>query len=294
MKGISEKTLLIILIALVVVLGVYINHEIVNRTNSLSNQVSRLSADIDDQSQQNSSLHAQIDTLLKEQASIIDSYSITYGAFNSGDMTYEVSFRVMPKESSADTTAIVSLGEVQIDMSRTDTSFSAVMDVPVGKDLNPTVTFYEDGNSRSETLADMVSFREHYVYEVKCGFSGEKSYRDQQIHYDGDMVIFSISPQGTAAESGRLLAEVNDEEIWTKEISINSEKESTVEFNESFPVGLGDAFALYLEIRGDTGMTYRYPVDSTCIAADGRSQSENYLPDECTVYDKDGNEILFD
>lgn len=294
MKNISEKTLLIILVALVAVFGISLNDKVESRINNLSNQVGSLSATVSSQNQQINGLYSQIEDLLKKQVSIIDNYDITYGAFNSDDMTYEVSLKVTPKESKESTTAAFTLGDLRSDMSRSGTSFSAIIKVPVAKEYNPTVTFYEDGKSRSETLNDLVSFQENFLYQIKCGFSGENTYRDRQLRYDGNIFVSFAPPNGSAAESGRLLAILNDKEIWTKEIPVDAQNENNIKLNETFPVDSGDKFTLFAEIRDKSGITYRYPVDSTAISPDGQSRSENYLPGQCTVYDKNGKEIKFD
>jgi hypothetical protein len=294
MKNISEKTLLIIFIALVAVFGISLNSKVESRINNLSNQVGSLSANVSSQNQQINGLYSQIEDLLKKQGSIIDSYDITYGTFNSDDMTYEVSLIVTPKESKESTTAAFNLGDLRSDMSRSGTSFSATIKVPVAKEVSPTVTFYEDGNIRSETLNDTVSFRENFIYQIKCGFSGGTTYRDRQLRYDGNIFISFAPPNGSVTESGRLLAILNDKEIWTKEIPVDAQNENNIKFNETFPVNSGDKFTLFAEIRDKSGITYRYPMDRTAVSPDGKSRSEDYLPGQCTIYDKNGKEIRFD
>ncbi len=294
MKNISEKTLLVILIVLVSFFGIFQADKAANRISQLSNQVNNLSSDVNRQSRQLSDLYTQIEDLLKKQGSILDSYEITYGAFDSGNMTYEVSIKATPKETWENTAADVALGGVRGEMSRSGTSFSGVVHVPLTEEASPTVTFYEGGKSRSETLDDIVSFRAHYLYQIKSGFSGEKSHRDGKLSYNGDIFLYFDSPEGFSLKSGRLFATLNDKEVFTKEISLDSPKENTFPFNEAFPINPGDRFALFVEIRDESGLTYRYPVDSAAVSSDGRALSEHYLPDECAVYDKNGKEITFE
>ncbi|MFA9381615.1 MAG: hypothetical protein ACERKO_11210 [Acetanaerobacterium sp.] len=293
MKNISEKALLIVLIVLVVVFGIYLSDQSARRIDDVSNQVNNLSDTVNSQNQRISSLYSQIENLLNRQASIIDSYNISYGAINNDDMTYEVSLTVTPKEFKENTTASFTLGDLGGDMSRTGTAFSALINVPVKAQYHPIVTFNEDGKSRSETLSDEISFQQNYVYQIKCTFTGSISYQDKQMHYDGNILAFYMPPEGFTPESERILAIVNNTEIFTKDISLESQTEKKIEFNETFPVNNGDTLALFIEVSDNSGLTYRFPVDSTFISPDGHSQSEHYIPDQCIVYDKNGNEIKF-
>jgi len=293
MNRITEKTLLLTLIALVVVFGIFINNKI-GTIQDLSHQIGDLSVTVNNQSQQISGLYVQIDDLLKKQASIIDSYDIAYGLFDSDDMTYAVSIDVTPKEFQSDTTAVVTLGDLQRDMHFSGASFSAALRAPITEGGNPTVTFHEDGGNRSETLESVISFKDHYLHQIKCGFSGEKSYRGEQMHYDGYVFVASDLPGGSAVESGRIVAILNDQEIWEKAFTLAPQDENTIECDASFAVGPGDVFALYVDIRDGNGILYRYPLDSTAVSADGQSLSENFLPDQCAIYDKHGEEIIFE
>ncbi|KPU45776.1 hypothetical protein OXPF_10110 [Oxobacter pfennigii] len=294
MKNVSEKTMLAIIMALVLIFGLIISNKVDTSISNLSNKVQNLSNTVNNQNQQISNLYARIENLLESQTSIIDSYDIKYGAFNGDDLTYEVLFTVTPKEGGENIKATVSLDDVKSEMNRIGNSFAASVKVPVAKEYQPTITFLENNISRNETLKDTLSFRQNYLMQIKSGFSGEKSYNNGNLNYKGNVIIYFGLPTEMGVESGRFLALLNKKELWTKGFSFSNQKENDIEFNEIFAVNSGDEFILYIEVKDTNGITYRYPIDSIYVSPDGRKQSEHFAGNECIIIDKNGNEIKFE
>lgn len=286
MKNLSDRTLLLILIVLALLFGF---NKAGNRLDQLSDQVKNLSQTVDSQNRQ----YSRMEELLAKQASIIDSYDIAYGAIDSSLLTYQVTLQVIPKESKKNTTAAYTIGDLKGDMKQNGAAFSAVLNVPINGEFHPLVTFSEAGESRSETLDAVISFAQNYLYKIKGDFSGEKTYHDKELRYKGSLILFYGVPQGSMPETSRVFATLNDQEILSQEIAVEPQKEIRIDFNKTFAVGYGDRFALFFEIKDSTGLIYRCPIDSTAIAADGKSRSENYLQSyEYMIFDRNGKEIL--
>ncbi len=70
MKNVSEKNLLIALIALVAVFGIFLSSKM-NTVTQLANQINSLQSTVQSQNQQISGLYGQIESLLQKQASLI-------------------------------------------------------------------------------------------------------------------------------------------------------------------------------------------------------------------------------
>jgi len=288
MKNISEKMLLGILLVLGIAFGIMLS----GRFESLSNQINDLRAIASDQNRQTGNLYSQIEGLLKKNASIIDSYEITYGGINSENMTFDVRLSVSPKEFGDKTSASYSIGSTRGAMTREGNVFSAVIDLPISEEGRPSVIFSENGQNRSETIEYTVSFRQNYLYKLKCDYSGNKSYSGKKLGYSGNIVVAFDPSQGFAPKSGRLLATVDGAEVFSEDIPVTSQNINNIEFRQTFALDSGEIFALYAEVKDENGLTYRYVVDSTVVSPDGPI-SENFMRGECIILDKNGNEIKF-
>lgn len=296
----STLNLIFIAAALILVFGYSQLSQIGSRIGNLENQVNNLRMAVDNQNWQMNSLKTELANMLKEQASILDSCTLSYGTLNTGDMTIGVTLTATPKEYTEDTAAVFTLGGITAPMSRSGPSFSASLTISATQEYEGRVTFTDGKTSRSESIGEPVSFKADSLYQIKCGYSGEWTYKDDQLQYDGSVFAYFHSPAGNQVTSARLVALLNDSEVWSAPIAedrlqagVQDGLEQEIKLNQSFPVNPGDKFILQVEFTDSLGLVYVHPVSSTAVSEDGKKLAESIIPEDCTVYDKSGKKLTF-
>lgn len=296
-KKLKRQRLVITILAVALIVGfVQFNDfktESENRYNNLSNQIQRVSDNIQQ-------IYNNVDNMLEEQASLITSFDYEYGELDAENMLVPISVKIIPKTATASTTLTLDFGSKTVDMKKGENmEFTADFnsDLFLGESDEMVKLIIKEGNTTQSEELDwyISSLHGHFLPDLFCSFIFDDSIRTDDNNYkvDGD-VMFNFD-----VEEGKELPFRNMKVYYMHNDTILEEQDipetvfdtavTTLSLNKTFPdVKEGDAFTIYLEGEDEYGFIHRSIIKQEFFHTlpDG-----NYTPEISTV---EGGEIILD
>lgn len=231
--------------------------------------------------QQIQSITGQIATILAEQNSLLDSYTASVQDYDLAAGTVTLSVSAHPAVFSGDAqavfTACTAAGErytvegVRLE----DGSFQAEdWAVPMGGDLELSVTVTAGGGSRTETLETLSADPADYRLEVEGGW--ESSWKNGRVSFGG--LTLHINPNSDvplALESVELAVFPNGEaeplwsaplpeaaELWRKQGYVQMYL-TAEDYMPSIPLGKGEELLAAAKITDDHGQSFWYLLEAS-------------------------------
>lgn len=155
-----KKNLPLILIAVLIVLQGTSLGRIGDLQRDLRNMQNQLANLESNQSSQMNNIYVNIDSMLKRQSSIINSYEYSFGKVDSDKLTVPVTFEITPKETTGNTRATLYISDKSVDMSKNGTTFTGTVGVSIFDPIEAKVVLADSGIEKTEKLEIIQSLRE--------------------------------------------------------------------------------------------------------------------------------------
>ncbi len=291
----NSKTVIALLsaiLAAIIIFGIILvsvfNQNFAELKNNTLNSNSTFLSQIGNVGAQMDSMTSNIQTMLDEQESLIAGYSIAYNDPNAQTLKCDVSVTVTPKEYSADTTAVLYIGDKKVPMTQSGNAYATSLSVSLFEVSEASVTFQQGGISNTEVLSEIISagsvLQNNLTAEpmIDC-------YLDNNTLLINGVIEMSLNTDSRdTVKSARFYAIKEGKEVWAEDMANPKELENeipytiSIPFNKRFPnVEYEDAISIYAEVVGNSGFTYRKTIyGSKETDADG-------------VYDANGKLIEF-
>lgn len=218
------------------------------------------------------SIYSNVDTFLKEEASLLSNVTAEYGELNVEDHTIDVTVTLVPKLISNDMKVQLSINGRNTELTRNGNSFSGTIPVDIynlGEQLLMTID--TEAGTQTQYLSEV---RTEYLWEDKipslyhCDISGTGTFTEGKYTLDASLDI-NCSPvmetPDVKFEKFEIVTELNGQEINREDISSDVLNYETYphgvffvgEYNMECEAVEGDELAIYLEATDSLGYLHR-------------------------------------
>ncbi len=259
-----------------------------NKLNNIQQQV---------YSQQN--ILNDISKKLDQQASMIESYSVSYGAFDVDTHSAELFFTVTPKETDENSMLAITVGKQTAILQKTaQGSFTGNLRVDIFENTNadaaPRLIITKNGTSRSETfgISDLSDLWHRYLPDITCtGLHSEQKTEDgmKVISAKGELHLDLFSKNNVSefmkgsirmyTEIGGKITEDKDlssDVVWDKGHGV---VHTPVELSAS--IRPDEKVRILVSAKDNNGYSYEYTIFSTEESESGRMK----------IFDAAGNQL---
>ena len=294
-----QRILNIILIIALVVGFVQLSEyktEAENRYNNLSNQLNRVSQNIQE-------IYNNVDHQLEEDASLITYFNYEYGEADMENMKVPVSVKIIPKTVTDYTSLTLDFGNRTVEMKKGDKmEFTAdfTSDLFLGESGGKVKVIIKEGNtSHSEELEWYIdSLHTQYLPQLMAGFIFDDStYTEGEgLTVQGDVMFMGdIEEDMKNFTDLKLVYKINQKIVEEEEIPETAFDTAvdTIDVNKTYPdVRTGDTFTLYVEGTDKYGFVHRTTAKSIVYVKADEIAVETMEKDSELILDKEGN-ILY-
>lgn len=263
--------------------------------NTHRNEISALEDQI-------SAIYDNVDTQLKQQASLLSDVQYRCGEMDPETNTVPVSITVVPKVITDDMRLSIALGEEMADCTRKGNAFSAELAADLFLDYNayPMLSIRAGGETKTESLETVAvanlwsdclpSISANDIY-------GRASFDGDTLNFNTELVFdwFPAERSDAAFSSFALVVERNGEEIDRRDITqavMASESYAdgtyVMDFTESYPVSEGDKLKVYIVAEDTLGYVHR-TLAHFWFQSNGATAETVYGGE--TIYDSEGNPL---
>lgn len=263
------------------------------RISRLESQISELTGQVAGIANNSSSLagniYSNVESLLKRQASIIDSYDFTFGEVDKNSFEVPVTFTVTPKVSSQNTVAKLVLSGEDFIMERSGTTYSATGSISIFDELKASVIFSESGADSTEKLGEFGMLMEKFIPSFSVRFDGSSGYRKNNDEASGTYerkgtIALELYNFGSAAIiEAALIAEVDG--VVVSEDDFSDSK--ALQVDRKYELKAGQTLVMYVKAVDSLGLTHIIRTNEISIGADGNQSGEE-------IWDWDNNKTLLD
>lgn len=294
-----KKNVVPILLAILIVMQA-VSFSKINRlqveVENANRQISQVSSG---QSGAMSNIYSNIDTLLKRQSSIIDTYDYSFGDADRETLTIPMTVSVIPKETKTGTMATLHLAGESATMERKGTTFEATLPLGLFEVLDARVVFAEEGTERSEKLDIWENLREKYVPSLYAHFEGESGYQLTTGKTTGEYIrkgnLNLESKAATYAEfrEVRLVLEVDGAAVSDREIG--NVLGQRISVDEKVTLSPGQTLTMRVVARDSLGLVHRLTIDEVTIDENAQPVFGEFfgMGGEAIITDQNGK-ILYD
>ena len=301
-KTVKRQRLIIIILAVALVVAfIQLNGyktESENRLNSLSNQIQRVSDDIQ-------SIYGNVDKMLEEEASLVTSFNYEYGKLDAENRLVPVSVKITPKTYSDRTTLTLDFGSEKVQLNRgADGEFIANFNAPLFPDTESEVVklLIKDGNTTQTQELEwyISSLHGEFLPQLMAGFVFDHTTFSEEkgLTVKGDVMFMGDIEEsgGKAFTDLKLVYMLNDKILEEAEIPETTFQSavSDIDIYKTYPDAKAeDTFTLRVEGVDEYGFVHRITLKKTvCISDEDITEEalEGYYE---TILDKDGN-VLYD
>ncbi len=301
MKKYAKAIIIAVLIALQVVSLARIGDlqkELIDTKHQLANLASEQSRSINN-------IYTNIDSMLKRQSSIIDSFDYLLGELDADKLTIPVTFTVTPKEIKEDTIAKIYVSGENAVMSRNGTSFTATIPVDIFSTFEAKVILSDSEIERTEGLEVYQDLRESVLPTIYAQFEGHSgsSYRKKpselsgEYYRKGNLYVEAKSAAKNTIKEASLVIDIDGDVISEKPIENRDEHTNGffADIEERFTLSAGQTLTMSVVAKDSFGLIHKtiielYSLDEN---ADPMHGDEWTWMGHVTIMDKDGN-ILYE
>lgn len=261
-----------------------------SQITNLNNQISGLQTS---QSSLANSIYTNVDSLLKKQGSIIDSYDFSVGDVDKDGYKVPVTFSVTPKESSTDTSAALIMSGESITMVRTGTTYKATGNISIFESLSAAIVLSDNGVDRTEKLGDFGMLMEKFIPSYFITFDGTSGYSKKNgeaagtYERRGNITLEFHNPGNAAFKEAALITEI-DGVVAAEEPMADRQ---AFQVNEKFELSAGQTLVMYVKAVDTLGLVHNKIVSKFVLDSEGNPDDEEYREWDNveTILDEDGN-----
>jgi hypothetical protein len=288
-----------ILIAALILLNVFTLFKLNIIQNSLDNNYDDLRYTIENTRNQVSNFTSNINSLIEKQASIIDSYLVTFGEKLNADLTVPVKLSVIPKEYTEGTNVSLLVNDKKIVMERDGTTFSGSVDINIFEAFKPIILIEQDGVQKTESIDEYYDLQQKYILNINGGYNGPESYRSGKYIFNGNIDLQVVSQQENFIEDVKIIYDVNGITVKEQnaEVSKNDYPDGfsnfvNIDINELIDLKSNDKLTIYAVIKDNFGLNYKYVFKYIELDSNGdpqRRTAEWTFGTIVEISDKDNN-----
>ena len=269
-----------------------------NRLNSLSNQIQRVSDDIQ-------SIYGNVDKMLEEEASLVTSFNYEYGKLDAEKRLVPVSVKITPKTLTDKTVLTLDFGSEKVELNRGDGgAFIADFNAPLFPDTDSEVVklLIKDGNTTQTQELDwyVSSLYEEFLPQFMAGFVFDHTTFSEEkgLTVKGDVMFMGDIEEsdGKAFTDLKLVYMINDKIVDEQEIPETAFETAVddIDVYKTYPDAKeGDIFTLRVEGVDEYGFIHRITLKETVCISDEDITEEALDGYYETILDKDGN-VLYE
>ena len=254
---------------------------------------------VQDQSQkQIGSIYSNVDTQLKEQASIIKNASYHFGDIDFENMKVPITFEITPKTIGKNTTVSLDINGKVIRLNKQDTIFSGTVTANIFGSILPTVIIENDGVKQLEDNVELYVDRiDEYIFPVimEPSFSGTTTYGSNMYTMEGDISFYiKKSESGVSFVDLKYVTKADGKVISTQPISKDDAGMYTLAIDDRINLKKGQTFTSYVVAKDSKGFTHEYLEDHYLAGMDDQGQPTLvqkyiYAPNGEVVFGSDEN-----
>jgi len=296
-----KKYIMHVLIAILIILQFISINRIRNLQKDLKNVNVQLSNVISQQSSQISDIYNNIDSMLKRQSSIIDSFEYSFGDVDKDELTIPVTFNITPKEIKEDTTATLHVSDKSAVMSRNGPTFTATLPVYIFDQFKARVVLADSGVEKTEELEMWESLKEMVLPVVDVRFedsSGTRFTRDSgklsgEFRKKGRVCLEAKSVLNNRIEKARLIIDIDGDIVSEKPINTGG---IWYDIDEKITLSAGQELIMAVEATDSFGLIYKSIIYKFSLDENANPVHGNellWLNNDVIIMDKDGN-VLYE
>lgn len=269
-----------------------------NRLNSLSNQIQRVSDNIQE-------IYGNVDKMLEEEASLVTSFNYEYGKLDAEKRLVPVSVKITPKTLTDKTVLTLDFGSEKVELNRGDGgAFIADFNAPLFPDTDSEVVklLIKDGNTTQTQELDwyVSSLYEEFLPQFMAGFVFDHTTFSEEkgLTVKGDVMFMGDIEEsdGKAFTDLKLVYMINDKIVDEQEIPETAFETAVddIDVYKTYPDAKeGDIFTLRVEGVDEYGFIHRITLKETVCISDEDITEEALDGYYETILDKDGN-VLYE
>ena len=259
-----------IIIAALILFNIFTLSKINSIERNLDNNIQYFSSEQNNLRREMSNIYSNVDEKLKKQASILDSFDITFGDKLTEDLTVPVSISVTPKENTDNLTAELLINDVRNPMTKTGTSFIASVDAYIFDPFQIKVVLNNNGTEKIETIDKYDDLRYKYMLDINANFIGSVKYNSGKYEYDGDIVIHFFGPSESSLEKVSILRYLNGKILDEQEVDMHGNDSTMHSIKGDVELSANDRIEVYVNVQDNNGIIYKYIVKADEIDSEGK------------------------
>ena len=203
---------------------------------------------------------------IESSNSIINSFEYEIEAFDLDNHTMDISFAVIPKNYSDNTTLTLTLDDNVITLTKSSANTfigSLNIDFFSNKCFEPILVISDNNNSKSEILSDidMSLIWQKFLPSFNAFFANGEDcyYNDNEYHLNGTIDIVTFNQPESYFVHAKLAIELNGTLLDTQSLSIdNGALQNPVELDKTISMKETDNLEVYIIADDSSGYTHKY------------------------------------
>lgn len=239
MKKVKFSWSKLIMVGILVVLAVFVGL-MYGKMTELTNQITYLQDTTNVILSDVSGLETGIAQTMEEQNSLVESYSIDLTDMNFLTGKYTVEVSVIPKEYTDTMELSVFFGTIECPLKNDGYVYTGSVSLPLEDDFSRNLTFlFSDGKKKSTDVYKGYTGVQTYLDKVLYGvMSQSPKYRDGVLTLE-DTVSYALDGADLYEfEKFELIAEWNDEEIYSQDLVVDEASDEVEDEAENLPADL--------------------------------------------------------
>lgn len=261
-----------------------------SKINNLQRQLESFHAEVNDlrnSAQEDiNTIYANVDEMLKQKASLIESATTDIGAVNVEEVTVPITFTLTPKEVSESTTVTLNFTEESFPMERNGDTFFTTVSRGVFEDVLPKIIINESGLKKI-TQDDRISvwnMKETIFPTFMPSFGGDMSYGDNTFKRKGMLIASNNAEVSEVKFTSIRLVTAIDNEVISDEVIPRHALLDGYELDEETTVGKGQVYTMKVLAKDSIGFEHHYIVDQWV----GGANAHGEIMDHEQIYSADG------
>ncbi|AGA67924.1 hypothetical protein Desdi_0378 [Desulfitobacterium dichloroeliminans LMG P-21439] len=291
-----KKNLVPMLIILLIVLQAMSLSRLGDLQNDLRNTQNQLASIEMNQSREMSTIYTNIDSMLKRQSSILDSYDYSLGKLDRDKLTVPITFKITPKETKADTHVTLYMSDESVDMSKNGTTFTGTLGADLFEPIEAKVVLVDSGIERTEKMEIAENLRGNVLPDVYARFErrGEtKIYSKQpnqlsgEYNFEGNLSLDVKPVRNNTIEKARLIIDVDGKVV--SEEPLNTGGQWT-EIDKQWILSAGETLTMSVIATDTLGLNHKKILDKFALDenAEPAHEDEWMWMDEVIITDQAG------
>ncbi len=283
----KNKITAIALVALVI-MQIVSFVQIGNLRNTINNYENNFHNEIDHLRTEISGIYSNVDNMLEEEASILQTAEYEIGELNLDTLVAPVTFTIVPKTIADDTTVAIDINGTPHQTTRNNTEFTATVDIEMGDVVTPNIVITTGGIQHLQAMNARISLTDEFVPEISYPrFTGIENPSPE--YSASGHVRFDVKEamNGNSITTAEFIAKVDDAEVFTLPFEQPHNGSFEAPVTMEFPVSAGQTVSYYVNATDEMGFTHEHLFHRQTIGSENHMHVQNR-----TVYAPNGEIVV--